>query len=317
MWVDLAIIAFLVLYAISGIERGFFALVADMGSFILAFLIALRFYAPLGQLFTGIFPLPVGWANALGFILVAVIAESLLAQIFYSLIRRLPPKVLNSQSNRLLGLFPALIDGLIILAFVLTVLVSLPTSPVLKSNITGSQFGGIIYHQTISTEKTLAGIFGSAVSDTLNFLTVRPTGSETVNLHFNTASTNIDPAGEQEMLAFVNAQRQQTGLPLLVLDEKLTEVARAHSRDMFARGYFSHINPDGQNPFDRIRAAGINFVAAGENIAYAPTANLADTGLINSPEHRANILSPDYSKVGIGVIDGGIYGKMFTQDFTN
>ena len=58
-------------------------------------------------------------------------------------------------------------------------------------------------------------------------------------------------------------------------------------------------------------------LSAGENIAYAPTTALANDGLINSPEHRDNILSKDFNKIGVGVIDAGTYGKMFTQDFTN
>ena len=63
--------------------------------------------------------------------------------------------------------------------------------------------------------------------------------------------------------------------------------------------------------------AGIHFQAAGENLALAPNINLAHQGLMNSPGHRANILSPDFKKVGIGVIDGGIYGEMFVQEFSN
>ena len=61
--------------------------------------------------------------------------------------------------------------------------------------------------------------------------------------------------------------------------------------------------------------AGIKFGAAGENIAYASTLELAHNGLMRSPGHRANILSDDFKRIGIGVMDGGIYGKMFGQDF--
>lgn len=317
MWVDAAIIIFLILYTTSGAQRGFLALVADMASFLLAFFLALRFYMPAGILFTNYLSFPVGLANAFAFIFIAIIAETLLAQVFYSLIQLLPAKVLNSDENRLLGLIPAMIDGLIILAFIIAAVVSLPTSPTLKTRITDSLIGGSIYRQTVATEKTLSRIFDGAVSDTLSFLTVKPTSGENINLHFTTTNTTDDPAGEEEMLNFVNLQRQENGLSPLVVDSRLTDVARSHSRDMFARGYFSHINPDGQNPFDRMKAAGISFIAAGENIAYAPTTNLADIGLINSPEHRANILSPDYGHVGIGIIDGGVYGKMFSQEFTN
>ena len=61
----------------------------------------------------------------------------------------------------------------------------------------------------------------------------------------------------------------------------------------------------------------IKFSAAGENLALAPNVSLAHQGLMNSPGHRANIMSGDFGKVGIGVVDGGIYGEMFVQEFTD
>jgi uncharacterized protein YkwD len=86
---------------------------------------------------------------------------------------------------------------------------------------------------------------------------------------------------------------------------------------MWNQEYFAHVDPSGKDPFDRMEAAGIFALIAGENIALAPSLTAADTGLMNSPLHKKNILDPQYHKIGIGVIDGGIYGKMFTQDFTN
>ncbi len=64
-------------------------------------------------------------------------------------------------------------------------------------------------------------------------------------------------------------------------------------------------------------ADSITYGYAGENLALAPSTELAMQGLMNSPGHRKNILSPNFTKVGIGVMDGGIYGKMFTQEFTD
>lgn len=83
------------------------------------------------------------------------------------------------------------------------------------------------------------------------------------------------------------------------------------------RGYFSHYTPEGLSPFDRMNAAGMSFSFAGENLALAPNVAMAMQGLMNSAGHRANILSPNFGKVGIGVIDGGIYGEMFCQEFTD
>jgi uncharacterized protein YkwD len=119
------------------------------------------------------------------------------------------------------------------------------------------------------------------------------------------------------MFRQVNQARAQAGLPALVWDQNLTEVAQAHSKDMFAQGYFSHQGLDHSTPFDRMTAAGINYTAAGENIAYAANDTLAFNGLMNSPGHRANILEKSFGKVGIGVVSSPIYGEMFTQDFTN
>ncbi len=71
------------------------------------------------------------------------------------------------------------------------------------------------------------------------------------------------------------------------------------------------------SPADRLDKQSIPYLIMGENLAYAPTESIAHTGLMNSPGHRANILSPEFGQVGLGVIDAGIYGKMFVQEFTN
>ena len=66
-----------------------------------------------------------------------------------------------------------------------------------------------------------------------------------------------------------------------------------------------------------VRAAGARFAIIGENLALAPTTELAHRGLMDSPGHRANILSPQYGRVGIGVAEGGLHGKMFAQEFAD
>jgi uncharacterized protein YkwD len=119
------------------------------------------------------------------------------------------------------------------------------------------------------------------------------------------------------MLVMVNEERSKEGLKPVKADPEMAEVARKHSKDMFARGYFSHVTPDGKDPFDRMRADGVKFLTAGENLALAQTLSIAHKGLMNSPGHRANILKPTFGRLGIGVLDGGIYGLMITQNFRN
>jgi len=86
---------------------------------------------------------------------------------------------------------------------------------------------------------------------------------------------------------------------------------------MFARGYFAHVTPEGVDPFTRMREAKVSFLTAGENLALAPTLQIAHTGLMNSPGHRENILRPSFGRVGIGIMDGGLHGLMISQEFRN
>jgi uncharacterized protein YkwD len=160
-------------------------------------------------------------------------------------------------------------------------------------------------------------VFGEAVQETIDLLTVKPGSDERVTLQFTVKNPSVDAEAEERMLELVNRERTERGLKALQPDERLREVAREHSRDMFERGYFSHIDPDGRSPFERMRRGGARFQAAGENLALAPTVEVAHNGLMNSPGHRANILNPSFGRVGIGVLDGGLHGKMFTQNFAD
>ena len=130
------------------------------------------------------------------------------------------------------------------------------------------------------------------------------------------APTNISQV-EQDILRLTNDQRSANGLAPFVWDEALAAVARAHSADMEARNFLSHISPDGTDPFQRMRAAGIAFTTAAENIAGGATADIMVTNWMNSPGHRANILNPAYGKLGVGVAPSSKYGLTGTQAFTN
>jgi uncharacterized protein YkwD len=166
-------------------------------------------------------------------------------------------------------------------------------------------------------EEKFAPVFDKAMSHTMNNLRVAPESKETVSLPFSVKNPGVREDLEAQMLEMVNEERKKEGLPALKADPEMREVARAHSRDMFARSYFSHINPEGKTPFDRAREAGVKFLTAGENLALAQTLKLAHTGLMNSPGHRANILRRSFGRVGIGILEGGRHGLMVTQKFRN
>src|SRR5690606_11795712 len=122
-------------------------------------------------------------------------------------------------------------------------------------------------------------------------------------------------AEEQEMAALVNAARAEAGLPALTLYPELSRVARVKSEDMATNGYFSHDSPTYGSPFQMMNDFRIDYSSAGENIACNQTVPRAHEALMNSPGHRANILSTDFTHIGIGVASGGACGAMYTQMF--
>lgn len=128
------------------------------------------------------------------------------------------------------------------------------------------------------------------------------------------------PAGtltqtEQQMLELVNRERAALGLRPLQADSELTRLARMKSQDMINLNYFAHQSPTYGSPFEMMRAAGVTFRLAGENLAGSSTVSRAHTALMNSPGHRANILNSGYTHIGIGAISGGRHGLMITQLF--
>ena len=122
-------------------------------------------------------------------------------------------------------------------------------------------------------------------------------------------------ADEQTMFNLVNKERVANGLKPLEIDMRLVKTARLKSQDMVKLGYFDHQSPTYGSPFDMMKQYGISFSYAGENLAGAPDVNTAHVNLMNSPGHRENILRPEFTKVGIGVVEGSKYGKIFTQQF--
>ena len=114
-------------------------------------------------------------------------------------------------------------------------------------------------------------------------------------------------------MTLVNAERAKYGLAALTLDETLCGYARVKSQDMHDQGYFSHTSPTYGSPFDMMRAFGVSYRTAGENIAmgYATPAAVVEAWM-NSEGHRANILSANYTMLGVGyVADGGYWTQWF------
>jgi uncharacterized protein YkwD/uncharacterized membrane protein required for colicin V production len=130
------------------------------------------------------------------------------------------------------------------------------------------------------------------------------------------AVTEVEPApaAERELFDLMNEARERQGLAALEWCEECAEVARAHTRDMYLEGYFSHVSLDGLDPFERMHRAGVSYDTAGENLSMSPSVREAHQGLLASPDHRANILRPVFDQAGIGIYRGP-YGLLCTQVF--
>lgn len=118
---------------------------------------------------------------------------------------------------------------------------------------------------------------------------------------------------ENEVIRLVNEIRVENGLKPLTANWELSRVARYKSEDMSGNRYFSHTSPTYGTPFQMIRAFGLSYRSAGENIAYGQRtpAAVVDTWM-NSSGHRANILNASYTQIGVGYCASGNY---WTQMF--
>lgn len=315
-WVDLLIIIILSLFTLESLGKPFLLELLDLVSFLLAFLLSLKFYNLPSQFFTNYFQISRSIATILGFTTIWYIVEA----IIYSL-----GKVLLSQKSFFINrtrlnsfsFIPGMLRGIVIVATVLIIMAAFPIQPRIRSAIENSKIASFLLSQSYQLEAPLKSVFGGLANDTLTFLTVEPKEGESVNLGFTTKDFYFDRGEEQQMVDLVNQERVSRGFKALRVNQALTKLAESRSADMYQRGYFSHYTPEGKTVADFAQSQGIEFMVIGENLAYAPTLTDAHQGLMNSPGHRANILSPGFNQIGIGVASSSVYGLMIAQEFTN
>lgn len=109
----------------------------------------------------------------------------------------------------------------------------------------------------------------------------------------------------QQVVELVNNERAKYGLAPLAVDSSVSKVAQAKSEDMRDNNYFSHTSPTYGSPFEMLKAFGVNYSSAGENIAKGQkTAQAVVEAWMNSEGHRENILNSNYTKIGVGYATG-------------
>ena len=133
---------------------------------------------------------------------------------------------------------------------------------------------------------------------------------------YTKASDDLKEGFEYQLFDLTNADRVKHHLPVLQWDAGVRETARSHSMDMALNKYFSHTNPSGQSPFDRMKNDGIFYTLAGENLASGQFSSIfAHEGLMNSLGHRENILQTEYQFLGVGVAFNADSQPYYTENF--
>jgi uncharacterized protein YkwD len=133
--------------------------------------------------------------------------------------------------------------------------------------------------------------------------------------------SSMEASFESKVLKLINIERAKNGLHKLSMQTRLLKAAKGHSKDMANKNYFSHSGLNGSSFIDRINATGYKWSAAGENI-YAGNGTFNSpqscvNAWMNSPAHRAILLSADYTQIGIGYAfnKNSTYGGYYTADF--
>lgn len=316
-WIDILLVLVVAASVAAGWHRGFIVGTLDLVRWVGSWLAALLFYRTVAEWLGAVTDWSDTWRLPVSFLLVLITSGFLINLAGRSLLGRTRREHHESGLNRAFGTVPGLASGLIMAALVSALLFAMPFADGLSRSVQESALADRLAGYTDRLEEVLSPVFGPAIREGMNRVTTtrQPGSDEFIELPFKVSETTPVPTLEAEMLELVNQERTSRGLEPLEADAELTEVARRHSADMFARGYFSHYTPEGKDPFDRMRESNVRFRAAGENLAIAPTLQMAHTGLMNSPGHRANILRPTFGRVDIGIMSGGRRGIMVSQEF--
>ena len=314
-WLDLILLVILCVYAVVGWRRGVVKVGLEMAGFALSIVLATISYRSVGLVIDDLFPVPPSYVDAIAFLLVWWLVDLAWPYVSDALHERMPERWRLYKEYRGFGAVLGVLNGILISCVIVTVALSFPVPPWLKRDASVSVVALTMPEIIRGMDGLLKPALGTLAEQSFEMTTMQPWSDKLVTLRFRTYDVTVDPQSEEEMLRSIDLERFKQGLKPLSVDTRLRDVARAYAREMFEQGYFAHISPDGEKPYERVQRAGIRFGVTGENLAMAADAAVAHKGLMDSPGHRANILRSDFRNIGIGVIDGGVYGKMFVEIF--
>ena len=164
-------------------------------------------------------------------------------------------------------------------------------------------------NEAISLQNNILWQWLSAIPETGN----RKPVQSARNSSPKSAAGSMYPGEDAEMVSLINQERAKAGLPDLQVDPTLEQLAETKSRDMVRFNYFGHSSERFGTVYDQLEHAGVKYQIVAENLIGASSCIKALQSENQSPAHRSNLLNPNFTRIGVGVVRGGPYGLMITQ----
>lgn len=317
--VDVLVLLALGLAVYEGWRAGFLATTFGLITWIVGLGVAIAAHAPAAGAVAALTGIAVPAARAIAFVVILFVAEALFAVLSRFALGPLVALVRLHHATRLVdhvaGITPSVARTLVIVAITLAALVAFPIAPEVRHAIDQSRLGSALVAEVAALQPRLERLLGAERGGELLLIT-RLSADERQQLQLpDDLALAPDPEAERQLFELVNQERVARGLRPLQVDPRLVPVARAHAEEMFRLKYFGHVSPVTGTPFDRLALVQIRYQRAGENLAYAQSVAVAHRGLMESPGHRENILRPEFTRLGVGVVSAGLYGRMYVQLF--
>ncbi len=322
MILDAVILIVFGLLALRGWFRGFVREAMDLVGLVLGILLAFRLGPAVGRIVEAMGGLSPDAGRLAGGIIVFVLVGVGSAVVTRIVERKARLPGLN-LANKVGGAGLGLAWGVFLVTLLLTLGVILPMPPSVADAIESSAVSRTLTDSDGIAQETFRSLAGDRVAealvnlrDVLGERRVVIDEAERVELPpVDADDLEEEPSRAVEVFELLNRARIDAGLEPLAWSAALSDVGVNHAGEMYRAGYFSHVSPITGTVGDRLGGAGITFSVAGENLALAASSGEVHAGLMDSPGHRANMLSDAYRRVGVGVV-GGPLGLMTVQVFT-
>jgi uncharacterized membrane protein required for colicin V production len=320
--IDAVLVALLLFLAVRGWYRGLVREAMDLVGLVLGTVLAFRFGAVVGGWIASMSGISADAGRLTGGLLVLVatgVAAALVA-------RAVEPRVRIPGVNlidRAGGAALAVTWGAFLSVVLLSLALILPLPTAVGRQLDASRLSGVLTDPAGVPQTVFRALSGDRVLQAL--LNLRQVvgerrmvveGEETIAFPApDPAELEHDAAAATGVFELLNRARVDAGVDPLAWSPALSMVAGGHAAEMYLEGYFSHRSPVTGTVADRLDAAGVTYLVAGENLALAATTTEVHDGLMGSPGHRENILRPEFRRVGVAVVSGPL-GLMTVQVFT-